>query len=368
MINTHVNPETFADALIRWQEHAGRHDLPWQSNMTSYRVWVSEIMLQQTQVSAVIPYYQRFMRTFPTIESLATASIDAVLAHWSGLGYYARARNLHKTAVILCEQFDGKFPRTIDALVELPGIGQSTAGAILSFEFKQPTTICDGNVKRVLSRVFAIDTPKQQTSTTQALWAIATTLTPTTDTAIYNQAIMDLGSSICTRTKPDCQACPVQAHCLASQSGEPTRYPVSAKRKTKPTQVACLLIIESKDGRLLLEKRPDSGIWAGLWSFLQTPYDPDLINWLEAFFKDDLEIISSYPSLNHEFSHYRLEAHPLHIKLNLTIGTARQPQDNLLWCAREETVPGGVPSIFVKIRNYLNTGRYNHAGKSHETN
>jgi len=228
-----MTPKQFQSRLLDWHKQHGRTTLPWQKNINPYRVWISEIMLQQTQVTTVIPYYQRFIKSFPTIKKLASAPLDDVLAHWSGLGYYARARNLHRAAQIIVDQ---GWPDTVEGLSELPGIGRSTAGAILSFAMNTRAPILDGNVKRVLTRAYAIEGWAGNTAVTQQLWALAETLTPKKNIATYTQAIMDLGSLVCTRTKPKCHDCPMHNHCLAEAQGIQGELPTRKAKKLLPTK------------------------------------------------------------------------------------------------------------------------------------
>ncbi len=246
----------FTENLLTWFQVYGRHDLPWQQNSTPYRVWVSEIMLQQTQVSTVIDYYQRFIKQFSSIELLSNASQDQVLSLWSGLGYYARARNLHQSAQIICSQYQGHFPQTIAELTQLPGIGRSTAGAILSFSMNVRAPILDGNVKRVLTRFQAIEGETSDKQIAEQLWNLAEQYTPQNNYAQYNQAIMDLGATVCTRHKPACERCPVMTDCQAYAQARTHEFPYSKKAsKTRPKKSTQMLIIKNSNGNVLLEKR-----------------------------------------------------------------------------------------------------------------
>ena len=267
-----IRPNEFGKKLLQWFDKHGRTNLPWQQNISPYRVWVSEIMLQQTQVTTVIPYFERFMEYFPTVTALAAANIDEVLHLWTGLGYYARARHLHKTAKFIQQAYVAKgkmnFPNDIEQLQSLPGIGRSTAGAISSIAFKQPAPILDGNVKRVFTRLFAIEgwpgTPEVNTK----LWKIAEEFTPQKRVADYTQAIMDLGATLCTRSQPQCHRCPFETTCLAHQQQRETAFPTSkGVKKSLPIKEVMLLILTNPQGEVLLERRPPAGIWGGLWSF-----------------------------------------------------------------------------------------------------
>jgi len=311
--------------------------LPWQENPTPYRVWISEIMLQQTQVTTVIGYYDRFMKSFPTIKSLATATEDAVLSHWSGLGYYARARNIHKTAKIIHEKHKGKFPCTVEALSELPGIGESTAGAIISFSLQLKAVILDGNVKRVLARYFAIDKPVNQKDVITEMWGLAEKLTPEKKAANYNQAIMDLGATLCTRTKPRCNDCPFIADCVAYKNNQPTFYPVKTVKKARPVKKIKMFIIENKQGEILLLKRTSKGIWGGLWSF------PECENDLPK-----LKFIEELPIITHQFTHFTLIISPVRFSISKKIAST-----DLFWYTLNTDLPGGVAAPVTKILNTL---------------
>lgn len=283
---------TFSKKLIAWQQQFGRNDLPWQSNPTPYRVWISEIMLQQTQVETVKAYYLRFMHQLPTLNDLANASEESVLQLWTGLGYYARARNLHRCAKIIFEKYHGQFPQTLAELMELPGIGRSTAGAILSLSMQQSAVILDGNVKRVLTRMFAIKQWPGLPKIQNKLWDIATEHTPKKQAGIYNQALMDLGSMICTRKAPQCPLCPLRNNCLAYAQNLQEKIPHPKPKKTLPEKQGFMMIVfNKKNNTVLLEKRPSPGIWGGLWSFPECE---------EPEGKFEIEKISS-----HTFSHYR---------------------------------------------------------------
>ena len=264
--------DSFAPRLLDWFAENGRHDLPWQQHQTDapnpYIVWLSEVMLQQTQVTTVLPYFSRFMASFPTVQDLAAAEWDTVAEHWAGLGYYARARNLHKGAKQLVEVIDetGDFPQTLAGWEAISGVGPSTAGAIMAMGLHRYGVICDGNVKRVLTRWAAIDGDITKSATTKELWALAERLTPVDDSGLFAQAMMDMGATLCTRSKPACLLCPLQEDCLAHEQGRETDYPVKAKKQPKPSKFSNALLIEDIDGKMLWIQRPDNGIWGGLWS------------------------------------------------------------------------------------------------------
>lgn len=296
------NPVNFAQRLLAWYATDGRKDLPWQRNRDPYAIWVSEIMLQQTQVTTVIPYFERFLQRFPNIAALAQAPIDDVLHLWTGLGYYARARNLHKAAQLIQTSHAGQFPKTIEQVVKLPGIGLSTAGAILSFAFGQTHSILDGNVKRVLCRHRAVDGWPGTTKVHNSLWEIALQLTPKAQAAQYNQAIMDLGATLCRRSKPDCPQCPAKLDCIAFAKGTVANYPASKPKTKKPVRQTFMLIAVNEQQEVMLEQRPPVGIWGGLWCFP------------EAAATEQLTIRQQLPEFRHTFSHYHLDITPVIIE------------------------------------------------------
>lgn len=315
---------SFSDAILTWYDLYGRKHLPWQQEKTAYKVWLSEIMLQQTQVTTVIPYFERFIQRFPKVEELAKAELDEVLHLWTGLGYYARARNLHKTAIRLCEFYQGQFPTEIDELIALPGIGRSTAGAILSFAFKKHHPILDGNVKRTLTRHFAIEGWPQKKEIEKKLWQLATDNTPAVGVEKYNQAMMDIGSSICTRTKPKCSLCPVMQSCQAFKLQKQTDFPTPKPSKKLPEKNAYFVIFQAGN-EVWLEQRPPTGLWGGLWSLPETSEDK-LTDWLQErlAFSNNLSDINLRKALNqiehltafrHTFSHFHLNIHPVRVKI-----------------------------------------------------
>jgi A/G-specific adenine glycosylase len=299
-----MSPLLFQQQVLAWFDLHGRKDLPWQQAISPYRVWLSEIMLQQTQVTTVIPYFNAFIEQFPTIEHLAKAPLDQVLHQWSGLGYYARGRNLHKAAQLIVAQ--GCFPETLDELVALPGIGISTAGAILSIVFKKSEPILDGNVKRVLARFKAVNGWPGNSQVNKTLWTISAQLTPIARVADYTQAMMDLGATICTRSKPACDRCPLESHCLARQQGLVSLLPTPKPRKTLPVKPLILLMLSNHLNQVYLEKRPPTGIWGGLWSLpefdeIDAAHDWCLAKQIAAY---DIEMLAVQ---RHTFSHYHLD-------------------------------------------------------------
>ena len=257
----------FSDKILIWYDNYGRKNLPWQRNRDPYRIWLSQIMLQQTQVKTVIPYFKKFIQVFPDIKSLATADLDHVLHLWTGLGYYARARNLHKTAKIICQNYDEHFPESFDEVLKLPGIGRSTAGAILSLAHGQHQIILDGNVKRVLARFHGITGWPGFKKVEEILWLNAADHTPKQQVAQYNQAIMDLGATVCTRSQPDCRPCPIAKKCYAQQNGEQKNYPGSKPRQSLPQKNVVMAMIQNNKNEVLLLQRPPTGIWGSLWCF-----------------------------------------------------------------------------------------------------
>ncbi|MDH5191508.1 MAG: A/G-specific adenine glycosylase [Gammaproteobacteria bacterium] len=307
--------EDFSQQLLSWFDQHGRHDLPWQKQITPYRVWVSEIMLQQTQVTTVIPYYEKFIQRFPEIESLATAPLDEVLHYWSGLGYYARARNLHKCAQMVVNEFNSEFPDNIEQMIALPGIGRSTAGAIQSIAHNQRHPILDGNVKRVLARLYAIEGWPGIKKIENKLWQLADFHTPHERVADYTQAIMDLGATVCTRSKPRCQHCPGSVDCKAHRLGTETTFPEKKPKKILPVRKTALLVVTNKKGEVLLEKRPPTGIWGGLWSLPECDHDNGDTQLLNHWCRDNLGIqldnIKYKPGFRHTFSHYHLDITPV---------------------------------------------------------
>jgi A/G-specific adenine glycosylase len=303
----------FSAQLLNWFDRHGRTDLPWQHDPTPYRVWVSEIMLQQTQVASVIGYFTRFTQRFPDVNELAAASLDEVLHLWTGLGYYARARNLHRAAQTICAQYQGKFPTDIAAVVALPGIGKSTAGAILALAFQQRQPILDGNVKRVLARYFAVEGWPGQAAVEKQLWSLADQLTPAARVAHYTQAIMDLGATVCTPKNPDCANCPVRNKCQSLARCDVARYPFPKPRKALPVRHRAMLMITNAAGEVLLEQRPPAGIWGGLWSFPECEPQTDWRGWLAEHLNLQVEHAQSWQRVRHTFSHFHLEIQPIHV-------------------------------------------------------
>ncbi len=304
-----------AGRLIGWHARHGRKHLPWQRDPTPYRVWVSEVMLQQTRVGVVIGYYERFMARFPALADLADASLDDVLALWSGLGYYSRARNLHRAAVAVRERHRGVMPRDVDALVALPGIGRSTAGAILALGHGDRHPILDGNVKRVLCRYHGIDGWPGQGAIERALWTLAERHTPHVGVAAYTQAIMDLGATLCVRSRPLCSLCPIEAGCIARRAGAQARIPAPRPRRAVPRRASAFLMLRDASGALLLERRPPSGVWGGLWCFPECDPAADVEATCRARFGVHAAGVTALAPIAHGFTHFTLDVHPFLVEI-----------------------------------------------------
>ncbi|MCY4419825.1 MAG: A/G-specific adenine glycosylase [Gammaproteobacteria bacterium] len=300
----------FSEQLLVWFDRHGRKDLPWQRDRDPYRIWISEIMLQQTRVDTVIPYYEKFIHRFSDIEKLAVADIDEVLHYWTGLGYYARARNMHKAARELCRRSQGKFPEDIDAMTALPGIGRSTAAAVLALSFGKRHAILDGNVKRVLTRYFEVEGWPGKAKVEKQLWESAESLLPDDRMADYTQALMDLGATLCTRVRPDCRQCPVQGNCIAFKKCRQHELPAPRPTRDLPRRNVHVALIRNKENAVWLERRPSTGIWGGLYSFPEFEKEADLQKWLTDTCKMDNLTVRMLPVITHTFSHFRLHMHP----------------------------------------------------------
>jgi A/G-specific adenine glycosylase len=340
----------FSDRLLNWWDSHGRKDLPWQHNVDPYRVWVSEIMLQQTQVKTVIPYFERFMASYPSIEALANAELDDVLHHWSGLGYYARARNLHKAAQTIRDEHAGAFPGSFDDIAALPGIGRSTAGAILSLALEQRHAILDGNVKRVLARHKGIEGWPGKTSVQREMWQLADALTPDTRVADYTQAIMDLGATLCTRSSPSCDQCPVGSDCTALAMNAIADFPGRKPRKEKPLKTTTMLIATTGD-TVYMERRPASGIWGGLWSLPELG-DEDAASWSARVLDDRKPRVESWELLRHSFSHYDLDIRPVVVRVAAASSKVADGDDST-WYRFDESPPGGIAAPVRKLIDNL---------------
>lgn len=336
----------FSARLLDWFDAHGRHDLPWQHPRTPYRVWLSEIMLQQTQVAVVIPYFQRFVDALPTLPALAAAKQDQVLALWSGLGYYSRARNLRAAARQCMQQYDGELPRDLDALMALPGIGRSTAGAILAQAWGDPAPILDGNVKRVLTRLHGIDGWPGSPAVERQLWAIAGAALPSTRLADYTQAQMDFGATVCTRHNPACADCPLQDECRALAEDRVHLLPMRRPGKTRPQRQASVVLLQDDQGRIMLQRRPATGVWASLWSLPQFDDTAAAEHWLQ---QHGAKLPATpLPAISHGFTHFLLTLQPLHVRVG---DSAPRVGDNpaLRWSGRDELAALGIPAPIRKL-------------------
>lgn len=322
----HCSVTWLRKAVLDWYDQKGRKDLPWQQGKTAYRVWLSEVMLQQTQVATVIPYFEAFTTRFPTVTDLAQAGTDEVMHLWTGLGYYARARNLHRAAKMVVEDFNGEFPSTAQQLETLPGVGPSTAAAIASSVYNQRAAILDGNVKRVLSRFFALTEWPGSTRAQKQLWAWSEALTPAERVADYNQVMMDLGALVCTRRKPACDQCPIASECLARKHRLTAELPVSKPKKVKPVKFCYMLMWQLPDGTVMLQKRPATGIWGGLYSFPECA-DEASLDWHLA--DDNITERHHWSAFRHTFSHYHLDIEPVLIKTRAPVGGVAE--SGVLW-------------------------------------
>ena len=341
----------FSNSVLEWFAVDGRKDLPWQQNPTPYRVWVSEIMLQQTQVTTVIPYFERFTQRYNTVQALAKATEDDVLSLWTGLGYYARGRNLLRAACMVVDDFGGEFPSSIESLMQLPGIGRSTAGAIMSLGFGESAPILDGNVKRVLCRHRCVDGWPGNTAVQRALWELSTALTPEKKAPAFNQAMMDLGATLCKRSKPDCHCCPVSDRCLALQSGTPTRWPAKKPKKDKPAKSTNMLMAVS-EGRVLLVKRPPTGIWGGLWGFPEFEDNQALQAYAKTLGKFGENDVEHWNPVKHSFTHFDLHIQPIRIALKLGPQRRIMEENERRWV--EGDPPGGTAAPVKKLLDKLN--------------
>ena len=341
---------SFAPRLVAWQKEHGRHDLPWQRTRDAYRIWLSEIMLQQTQVSTVIPYYERFLVEFPDVRALAAAPIDRVLALWSGLGYYRRAHHLHEAACAIVARHGGKFPRDAEAIATLPGVGRSTAAAIAAFAFGQRSAILEGNVKRVLARHRGISgypgAPKVQAK----LWSIAESLLPSKDIGAYTQALMDLGATVCTRSAPRCGACPVAADCVALASDRVGVLPSPRPAKERPKRSVRVLLIE-RAGTMLLEKRPALGIWAGLWSLPELDPAADVARHCKARYAANVVVGDALDPIEHGFTHYQLTMHPQ--RVTVRTWPSRAEAAGMLWLTRDDALGAALPAPIRRLLTKL---------------
>jgi A/G-specific adenine glycosylase len=337
---------SFAARVGAWQRKHGRHDLPWQQSRDPYRIWLSEVMLQQTQVATALPYYERFLAAFPDVRSLAAAPIGRVLELWAGLGYYRRAHHLHAAARMVMDRYGGSFPQTPEDLAALPGVGRSTAAAIAAFAFGVRGAILDGNVKRVLARHRGIDGFPGETAVEKQLWTVAEGLLPARGIESYNQGLMDLGATVCTRSGPRCDACPVATDCVARVQVRIDRLPSPRPRKSVPKRELRVLLIE-RAGELLLERRPATGIWSGLWSLPELSVEADVAEALRARFGVDSAAIVALAPIVHGFTHFTLTLHPLRIAVRRWQPRAESPEH--IWLARDDAMSAALPAPIKRL-------------------
>jgi A/G-specific adenine glycosylase len=340
-----VNRSRFAARLVEWQKHHGRGNLPWQSSRDPYRVWLSEIMLQQTQVGTVIPYYEKFIARFPDVASLARAPLDEVMTLWSGLGYYSRARNLHAAAQAVAAG-GGAFPRSRKALEALPGVGRSTAAAIAALAYGAREAILDGNVKRVLARHFAVPGYPGDARVERRLWELAESLVPKRDNARYTQALMDLGATLCRPRQPACERCPVARACAARRIGAVERFPQPRPNKTVPSKRTVMLLLVHR-GEVLLEKRPPAGIWGGLWCLPEMPPRAEPRRHCAARFGVHVAAVKSLPQLDHGFTHFTLHIRPVLCEVGRI--DSRAEERGRVWLAPDDAARGAVPAPVRKL-------------------
>jgi A/G-specific adenine glycosylase len=344
-------PIYFATLLLPWWDTHGRRNLPWQQNPTLYRVWVSEVMLQQTQVATVERYYDRFIASFPDVVALADASADEVLHTWSGLGYYGRARNLHRAAQRVRDEHGGEVPASFDALASLPGVGRSTAGAILALATGERHAILDGNVKRVLSRLYRVETPPDAPATLRRLWELAEANTPAERVAHYTQAIMDLGATLCTRRRPACAICPLATCCEAHLAGIAEQLPIARARRERPQRAVVVMLVREGAERVLLEKRPSEGIWGGLWGLPEVGAVDDVRAWCVQTLGGAPEQLRVRPVLRHGFTHFDLDMTP--VEVDVRAHGRAMDGDRWLWYNVREPARVGLAAPVTKLLNSL---------------
>ena len=341
-----MTPEIFQQRILAWFDENGRKDLPWQQQITPYKTWLSEIMLQQTQVATVIPYFNRFIQQFADINQLAEASVDSVLHLWSGLGYYARARNLHKTARVISEN-GGFFPDDFNSLMELPGIGRSTAGAILSIAFNNSHPILDGNVRRVLARYHAVSGWPGNNKVSNELWKLSSRYTPTLRVADYTQAMMDLGATLCTRSKPACEKCPINSSCIAKIEDKVSHLPTPKPAKVLPVKQIVFLVLQNKERQVFLQKRPASGIWGGLWSFPEFNSFVEIQDWC-ADHDLPIQTVRHRDEQRHTFSHYHLDYTAVIVSTENPINNVMEVNQSV-WYKAEQINNLGLPAPIKRL-------------------
>jgi A/G-specific adenine glycosylase len=342
----------FSTRIRRWQRRQGRHDLPWQGTRDPYRIWISEIMLQQTQVATVIPYFDRFLARFPDVRTLAAAPVDEVMRMWSGLGYYARARNLHRAAQVVVDGHGGRFPLAVKALVAMPGIGRSTAAAIVAFATGEPHAILDGNVKRVLARHYGVEGAVDAAPVVAELWRLAESLMPVKGVESYTQGLMDLGATVCTRARPECTRCPLRTDCVALAQGRVAELPGRKPSRPAPRRAVGMVVAILRD-EVLVQKRPPSGIWGGLWSLPEVPAGEDASAWTATLFGLRVESSDALEPFTHAFTHYTLAVTPFLVRVKgprEAVGEA-----GTTWLPMQEVanaaLPAPVKRLLLRLRN-----------------
>lgn len=337
---------SFASRIVAWQRRHGRHDLPWQGTRDPYRIWVSEIMLQQTQVATAAPYFERFIARFPDVATLARASSDDVMRLWSGLGYYARARNLHRAAQAVVERHEGRVPLSLEGLVALPGVGRSTAAAIVSLSTGRPHAILDANVKRVLARQFGVEGAVDAAPVLKRLWDLADSLVPGRAVEPYTQGLMDLGATVCARAKPACAACPVRGTCVAFREGRIDSLPGRKAARASPERRIAMFAIVSR-GAVLVRKRPPSGIWGGLWSLPEAPHDAEPQAWVEKQFGLRVDAVAALVPFTHVFTHFRLDITPWLVRV--ARGPKRAAFPEAAWLPLAQVRDAALPAPVKKL-------------------
>ncbi len=344
----------FSDRIVRWQRQSGRHGLPWQATRDPYRIWLSEIMLQQTQVTTVIPYYERFLQAFPNFDALARASEEAVLERWSGLGYYSRARNLHRAARMVAERFHGVFPQQFEAVTALPGVGRSTAAAICAFAFGERRAILDGNVKRVLARFLGVAGYPGEKKIEAALWREAEARLPERDIEAYTQGLMDLGAIVCVRSRPRCEQCPLRGDCIALRENRVAELPVRKPAKALPLREVVMLMLVHR-GEVMLEKRPPTGVWGGLWSLPELAVEEDVATHCRLRLGLRVRRQKPWDPLHHGFTHYKLKITPQPV--TVLRRAAQVAEAGRLWLPVEDAVGAAVPApVRTLLRRWAQSG------------
>ena len=361
----HATLTSFASRIVAWQRAHGRHDLPWQGR-DAYRIWLSEVMLQQTQVTTVLPYFARFIADFPTVEALAAAPLSHVLERWSGLGYYRRAHHLHAAARTVVDRHAGGFPTDAATLATLPGIGRSTAAAIAAFAGGERGAILDGNVKRVLARHRGIGGWAGVSRVDARLWRAAEASLPTQGDVVadctligdYTQGMMDLGATICVRSHPQCSACPVRGDCVAHRESRVDTLPSPRPRRILPQRAVTLLLLE-RQGRILMEQRPPLGIWGGLWSLPEAPCDADVAALIAARFNAVADRPRALPAIVHGFTHFALTMHPVQLRITHWPMTANM--EAVDWFTPAAAIAAAVPSPIRRLLSSVRAGECTHA-------